>query len=66
VGGPTRYEAPTDLAGGIQLASGKRAGASDGIPRPVVVRGLGFEQCQNAFGAVRRPGRDEAPVSFAQ
>jgi hypothetical protein len=49
-----------------KLATSKGPQPCDGITRAAIPRSFRLEQSQHPLRAVRRPHRDEPPVSFAQ
>jgi hypothetical protein len=59
-------ETVADSSCDVELATSKGAGPGDGITRAAIPRSFGLEQSQRPLRAVRRPHRDDPPVSFAQ
>jgi hypothetical protein len=59
-------EAAADLRCDAKFAAGKRAGPGDGVAGAAIARSFKLEQSQHPLSAVRRPARDDPPVSFAQ
>ncbi len=65
-GGSSIYKATADPLRDAKLATGESAGPGDCITRPAIPRGFRLEQSEYPLRAVRRPSRDDPPVSFAQ
>ena len=59
-------ETPSDLAGDVKFAPGKRPGPCDGVSGTAVIRGLGFEDSEHSLRAVRCPGGDDPTFSLAE
>jgi hypothetical protein len=49
-----------------KLATGKGPKPGDGITGAAIPRSFRLEQSQHPLRAVRRPHRDDPPISFAQ
>ena len=64
--GAMSYETAPDLSRDVELAAGKGACSRDGVTRAAVPGSVRLEQGQHVLRAVRRPRRDDPPVSFAQ
>ena len=64
--GATGNEAPTNLFGCAELAAGKGSSSRNRISWAIIFWSLGFEQAQDAIGAIRRPRRDRATIGLAQ
>jgi hypothetical protein len=64
--GASSNEAAADLLWDAKLDTRKRPCPCEGITRAVVLRSLSFKQSKHPLRAVRRPSRDDPPVSFAQ
>ena len=59
-------ETAADLLGDVKLATSKRTCPIDGITGAAIPRGFRLEQSQHTLRTVRRPHRDNPPVSLAQ
>jgi hypothetical protein len=59
-------ETVADLICDLKFATSERAGPRNGITRTGIPRGFRLEQSQHPLRAVRRPHRDDPPVSFGQ
>jgi hypothetical protein len=64
--GSATDEPATDLLGDIELATSEDSRPGDCFPRAAILWSLRLEQPQHPLGAVRRPRRDDPPVTFAQ
>jgi hypothetical protein len=64
--GAATDEAPADLLGDIELATGERSRPRDCVPGAAIPWSFRLEQPQHPLRAVRRPRRDDPPVAFAQ
>jgi hypothetical protein len=62
----TTDEAPTNLVGRHQLSSGKSSRAGDERARTIVSWSFSLEQPHDTLCTIGRPGRDKAPIRFAQ
>jgi hypothetical protein len=58
-------EAAADLAGYAKLTTSEGPGSSNGFTWAGIPGSLRFEQSQRPLRAIRRPHRDNPPVSFA-
>ena len=59
-------EASADLTGNVNLTTGERAGAGDGLAGSAVVRSFGLEQPQHSLRAVGCPDRDDPTLGLTQ
>lgn len=65
-GGRAPDEAATDFLCGSDLAATEGPRSGDRITWAPIRAGFRFEDVQNSFRAVGRPGRKNPPISFAQ
>jgi hypothetical protein len=62
----TVLESVADFLGDVELTASESPRPDDRIARAAVLRSLRLEQSQHPLRAVRRPRRDDPPVSLAQ
>jgi hypothetical protein len=59
-------EAAADFLCGAELTPTEGPRSGDRVTRALIRGGFRFEDVQNSFCTVRRPGRNDTSISFAQ